>query len=92
MGELHRGGQTQTTGYRSQRVSSSRHCEWRPDLDSGVVPARYHGGRDFGCGIFCLSAMIRPLVGIGSFVLAIAGTPHRRQRPARGQGSNSRSR
>ena len=43
-------------------------------------------------GFFCLSARICPLDGNGSFVLANAGTPHRRPRVVRGLGSSSRSR
>ena len=91
-GELHRGGQTQTAGYRSPRVFGSRHILWRPDLGTGVVRASYHGGGDFDCEIFSLSARICPLDGNGSFVLANAGTPHRHHRVVRGLGSSSRSR
>ena len=59
-------------------VCCSRHFGCFSGLRSGVAHASDHGGGDCASDFSCSSVRVCPLEGIGSCVLANAGTPHRR--------------
>ena len=86
MGRLHRGGQTQTAGYRSRVCVEA--VIWCGGLTLALVlsPRVTTAAAVLLVGCFCLSATICPLYGNGSFVRANAGTPHRRHRVVRALG------